>query len=482
MPLKSGKSKKTISYNIKEMMDAGHPQKQAIAAALSNARKFASGGKTDYSLEGYLSKPKPVIDKGMGKKSDKPLTITSISQPPQGGRGTTAEMRQYEMQGPMVTLSDGRTLPASSFGGGVGINAWGQPIMMTKPGVPESGISNLGGVSGIIDPETLKIIGLMASPYSKSSAGKSINLDNTPYSGPMADSGNPFDNIGGTAGPGTTESGMAGATANAPGGTEQTSQMSKYYEDMLKQSTPGGATAGSFYDYINSGGKSGNLGTDPYLKQAAGLYGPLTEMQRGFGVQDRPLRMTPRNQAEVQARQGGYTFGPFGGYGSDAFKQGVGDEYGNNPFAPNAVGFGFARGGAVGTGGLFKSPTTGRSDKLNKRVKNGGYILPADVVSSLGDGNTMAGSSILDSMIKKPPKSHKMRKPKTPNTASKLRFSDGGHVDVKVSGGEYFIPPEHIMGLGGGDIGMGHDILDKFVMNVRKNAVNKMSNLPGPKQ
>ncbi len=43
MPLKKGKSRKVISENIKEMMASGHPQKQAIAASLSNARK--SGAK-----------------------------------------------------------------------------------------------------------------------------------------------------------------------------------------------------------------------------------------------------------------------------------------------------------------------------------------------------------------------------------------------------------------------------------------------------
>lgn len=45
MPLKSGKSQKVMSSNIKELMDSGRPQKQSVAIAYEKAGKSKKSSK-----------------------------------------------------------------------------------------------------------------------------------------------------------------------------------------------------------------------------------------------------------------------------------------------------------------------------------------------------------------------------------------------------------------------------------------------------
>lgn len=47
MPLMKGKSRGVIGYNIREMMESGRPQKQAVAIAMQKAGKKKQKPKKD---------------------------------------------------------------------------------------------------------------------------------------------------------------------------------------------------------------------------------------------------------------------------------------------------------------------------------------------------------------------------------------------------------------------------------------------------
>lgn len=152
-----------------------------------------------------------------------------------------------------------------------------------------------------------------------------------------------------------------------------------------------------------------------------------------------------------------------------------------------------AAGGRVHAGPI-NSMVPGRTDNHAMSVAPGAYVLPADHVSSIGQGNTAAGMNVLNNMfgpsgpygIGKSPSIRKgagVPKPpgiKTARAEGGVTGNDDAPVDIMAAGGEFVIPPEVVAEIGGGNIKHGHQILDQWVVANRKKHISILRKLPGP--
>ena len=118
--------------------------------------------------------------------------------------------------------------------------------------------------------------------------------------------------------------------------------------------------------------------------------------------------------------------------------------------------------------GPIKAAVAGRTDHLPMHVPSGSYVVPADIVSAIGEGNTETGFSILDHMVD-------ARSNGTP-TAS------GNPVPIVAAGGEYVLSPIVVQNFGDGDMDSGHKRLDEWVKEERANTIKTLQKLPGPKR
>lgn len=116
--------------------------------------------------------------------------------------------------------------------------------------------------------------------------------------------------------------------------------------------------------------------------------------------------------------------------------------------------------------GPIHSPVAGRTDHLPMHVPSGSYVIPADIISAMGEGNTMAGFKVANDIFGEQPTSR----------------PDGEAVPIVAAGGEYVIHPENVSGLAKGDLDHGHRILDSFVKKMRTKTVATLKALPGPKR
>jgi hypothetical protein len=141
--------------------------------------------------------------------------------------------------------------------------------------------------------------------------------------------------------------------------------------------------------------------------------------------------------------------------------------------------------------GPIHSAVAGRTDHLPVHVPSGSYVIPADVVSGMGEGNTNAGFKVVKRMFAGLPYG---KKPAQPYDQGEGLYGSGvgaGHakggktgndVKVVVAGGEYTLTPEEVAAAGDGDMDRGHRVLDDFVKQMRGHIVKTMSKLPGPKR
>jgi hypothetical protein len=137
--------------------------------------------------------------------------------------------------------------------------------------------------------------------------------------------------------------------------------------------------------------------------------------------------------------------------------------------------------------GPIRSRVAGRTDHLPMHVASGSYVIPADIISAWGEGNTEAGFEFADNLFLQP-----FYGSGTPYGASGLPYgasaphkAEGGEVGtvpIVAAGGEYVIHPRDVVKIGSGSLDDGHKILDHFVLQMRKKTVKTLKNLPGPKK
>ena len=137
--------------------------------------------------------------------------------------------------------------------------------------------------------------------------------------------------------------------------------------------------------------------------------------------------------------------------------------------------------------GPIHSPVAGRTDHLPMHVPSGAYVIPADIVSGMGEGNSMAGFRVAKNIFTAP--SYVGGTPYgeqgLPYGVPSPHKAGGGPVTEPVpivaAGGEYVIHPKDVAWHGQGSLDDGHKILDEFVKQYREKLVKTLKNLPGPK-
>lgn len=132
--------------------------------------------------------------------------------------------------------------------------------------------------------------------------------------------------------------------------------------------------------------------------------------------------------------------------------------------------------------GFLHSAVPGRTDQLPITVGGGAYVLPADHLAAVGQGNSLAGANIVNKMFKMGPYGSA---PGAARAMHKRKFAEGGDVGeptpIVAAGGEMIIPPDKIMEKFGSLDG-GHKKLDQWVLDTRAQHIKTLRGLKPPKK
>lgn len=372
MPLIHGASRAAISNNIREMISAGHPRDQAIAAALNVARHY-----NDHT------------QRKAAKKLAAGGSAGAPAAPAVGGSGAP-------QAGPVIPAGPWAPLYGTT-GPSVNVNGF-------VP-VPQTGNYSLDPTTGALTPGAQQAL--------QQYAQRGLTINGVPQ-GTMAA---PIP----TASPTADQQALAAQQAQA--------------QLMNPLSPPGSSGGGN-----NRGGQV-----------------------RGYAIGGVP---TSGEMAPWFTRQ---------------------DARGEN--AP---------------GGLIHGIGAGRTDNTPMVVAAGSHVIPADVVSGLGEGNTMAGAHAMSVATRTGPGGISLPKgpvrstiPKPPSMGGGMRLARGGDpqyegqsipiakgnhpggVKCILANGEWLMRPDEVERVTHNGK-RGHDAVDEWILDRRKDIVKKTKALPGP--
>lgn len=144
--------------------------------------------------------------------------------------------------------------------------------------------------------------------------------------------------------------------------------------------------------------------------------------------------------------------------------------------------------------GVINSAVAGRTDKLPINLPMGSHVVPADVLSGMGQGATNAGAAAFDRMVHAGPYGTRLPSPKLggsqpvrmPRILAGSHLARGGEPPgpgqqaAIVAGGERIMSPADVRQTTGGNDKKHHDMIDRFIVDARKKIAKHMMTLPGP--